>query len=315
MGDSPLLTQPCSLITTLSSSSEQLQSVHDTNIIMKRIHLLLSTCLLHLLVSSAAGLPQYKDEYDYEYDDEELNNADDSEAGPVKQYSAKMRSENQRFDVVAGTTIRMRCDIDNLNSDLYSSVMWKRENEKNTLISSGELIIPDSYRQRTKVTLSNTGSELTIGAAGVEDAGKYKCVLQLPGQQEQSVVHTVVIRGSLNEQESSSLQFSGSVGDEMILRCDTASSSGHTPRVSWSKQNGELPVDGKHSEDGSVYTVTRLQHQDQGVYVCTAQNDQDSVQQVVQVTVKDSSSEANSGSRILLTHVWSVVVMFAVLCL
>ena len=122
---------------------------------MKRIHLLLSTCLLHLLVSSAAGLfvwtkkslwrisswlsikiqstnsfryktshsshvsglPQYKDEYDYEYDDEELNNADDSEAGPVKQYSAKMRSENQRFDVVAGTTIRMRCDIDNLNSE------------------------------------------------------------------------------------------------------------------------------------------------------------------------------------------------------
>jgi len=266
-------------------------------------------------VSSAAGLPQYKDEYDYEYDDEELNNADDSEAGPVKQYSAKMRSENKRFDVVAGTTIRMRCDIDNLNSDLYSSVMWKRENEKNTLISSGEMIIPDSYRQRTRVKLSSTGSELTIGAAGVEDAGKYKCVLQLPGQQEQSVVHTVVIRGSLNEQESSSLEFSGSVGDEMILRCDTASSSGHTPRVSWSKQNGELPADGKHSEDGSVYTVTRLQHQDQGVYVCTAQNDQDSVQQVVQVTVKDSSSEANSGSRILLTHVLSVVVMFAVLCL
>ena len=64
-----------------------------------------------------SGLPQYKDEYDYEYDDEELNNADDSEAGPVKQYSAKMRSENQRFDVVAGTTIRMRCDIDNLNSE------------------------------------------------------------------------------------------------------------------------------------------------------------------------------------------------------
>ena len=36
---------------------------------------------------------------------------------------------------------------------------------------------------------------MTIGAAGAEDAGKYKCVLKIHGQPEQSVSHTVVIKG------------------------------------------------------------------------------------------------------------------------
>ena len=46
------------------------------------------------------------------------------------------------------------------------------------------------------MSVSSTGSELTIGAAGVEDAGRYNCSLVL-GDTIQSVIHTVVITGDV----------------------------------------------------------------------------------------------------------------------
>ena len=50
------------------------------------------------------------------------------------------------------------------------------------------------YKKRTKVSVTETGSELMIGAAGAEDGGEYNCSLTLGGA-TQSVVHTVVIKG------------------------------------------------------------------------------------------------------------------------
>ena len=52
------------------------------------------------------------------------------------------------------------------------------------------------YKKRSKVSVSETGSELMIGAAGAEDGGEYNCSLTL-GAATQSVVHTVVIRGEI----------------------------------------------------------------------------------------------------------------------
>ena len=52
------------------------------------------------------------------------------------------------------------------------------------------------YKKRAKVSVSSKGSELTIGAAGAEDAGRYNCSLVL-GDTIQSVIHTVVITGDV----------------------------------------------------------------------------------------------------------------------
>lgn len=52
------------------------------------------------------------------------------------------------------------------------------------------------YKKRSKVSVTETGSELMIGAAGAEDGGEYNCSLTLGGD-TQSVVHTVVIKGGL----------------------------------------------------------------------------------------------------------------------
>ena len=46
------------------------------------------------------------------------------------------------------------------------------------------------------MSVSETGSELMIGAAGAEDGGEYNCSLTL-GAATQSVVHTVIIRGEI----------------------------------------------------------------------------------------------------------------------
>ena len=61
-----------------------------------------------------SGLPQYYDDYD-DYEDEEYSNSDET-LDPVKTYKAKMRSDSERVEVRAGTTIRLSCHIDNLNS-------------------------------------------------------------------------------------------------------------------------------------------------------------------------------------------------------
>ena len=53
------------------------------------------------------------------------------------------------------------------------------------------------YKKRSKVSMSETGSELMIGAAGAEDGGEYNCSLTLGGA-TQAVVHTVVITGQLS---------------------------------------------------------------------------------------------------------------------
>ena len=53
------------------------------------------------------------------------------------------------------------------------------------------------YKKRAKVSVSETGSELMIGAAGAEDGGEYNCSLTLGGA-TQAVVHTVVITGQLS---------------------------------------------------------------------------------------------------------------------
>ena len=56
------------------------------------------------------------------------------------------------------------------------------------------------YKKRSKVSVSETGSELMIGAAGAEDGGEYNCSLTLGGA-TQAVVHTVVIKGQLTHPE------------------------------------------------------------------------------------------------------------------
>ena len=90
--------------------------------------------------------------------------------------------------------------------------------------------VVQDYTKRAVVKMSQTGTELTIAAAGSADAGRYKCSLTV-GNNTQVLVQTVHIRG----ETSTDKLLVVSQGDEMTLSCNT-SEDGDTPSVSWSKE-------------------------------------------------------------------------------
>jgi len=263
-----------------------------------------------------AGLPQYLSSYDYNYEDEEYNLSEDLDAKKIdpSNYNAKMNTKGTTVEVTAGTTISLNCDIQNLHADLYEFVMWKRANSANTIISTGDTIIDTEYSKRAKVSFSDHGSELTIGAAGVEDGGDYVCSLMLPSN-IQTVTHKVVIKGVASIENTKQAELTLSEGDDMTLECNTLTPDGapHT-NVKWSKQGGMLP-NGEMEEETSTLKVLNVKLQDGGVYICTASDDQEkiNIHKTVQVNVQESSTEPNTAKRLLISHL-SVLIVTLLLC-
>jgi len=132
---------------------------------MKCSHWITGGLALLLLISIGSGFPQYSpNDYDYDtnYADEEYGDDgyDDVERRlEVQDYNAILDTRGQRLEVTAGTTIRLECSVMNLSPDLYQSVIWSRNNKKNTIISIGETLLDEEYKKRSKVSMSETGSD------------------------------------------------------------------------------------------------------------------------------------------------------------
>lgn len=54
--------------------------------------------------------------------------------------------------------------------------------------------------------------------------------------------------------------------------------------VHWQKEHGQLPEHA--SEDSGTLTITNVQYDDSGIYVCQAQNELEIVEQKVTVNVE-----------------------------
>ena len=111
--------------------------------------------------------------------------------------------------------------------------MWSRLDQRNTLISAGEKILPTEYQSRGKVVVDQGGSILTIAVAEEQDAGKYKCTLTL-GNTLQQVEHMVVVRGEPVIHSNTPAKLSLSTGDEMRLTCEISGPS--STSVTWTKK-------------------------------------------------------------------------------
>ena len=61
------------------------------------------------------GFPQYSSNYDYDYEDEEYSVPE--EDLDLKDYNAKLVMKSKTVEVDAGTTIRLNCEINNLNRE------------------------------------------------------------------------------------------------------------------------------------------------------------------------------------------------------
>merc|ERR1711976_180472 len=246
--------------------------------------------ILHYCSHTSTGFPQYSSNYDYDYEDEEYSISE--EDLDLKDYNTHLVMKSKTVEVDAGTTIRLNCEINNLNPELNQYVMWKRENSANTFISTGDTIVNEEYSSRAKVSFTESGSELTITAAGPEDSGRYMCKLALPDN-TQSVTHIVIVRGEPKESDDTPAHLTVSEGDDMKLTCTISDKS--KASASWSKQGGLLP-NGKEEEETSVLSVDNVKMKDSGVYMCTASdhNGNRLIHKMVKVKVQELSQDPNS---------------------
>ena len=74
------------------------------------------------------------------------------------------------------------------------SIIWSKEDAKQTIIAMGTKVLNQEYKNRATVTVDDKGSTLTIGIAKSEDAGRYKCSVAVKTNPPE-VKHTVRIKG------------------------------------------------------------------------------------------------------------------------
>lgn len=72
------------------------------------------------------------------------------------------------------------------------------------------------------------------------------------------------------------------VGDRLELRCQASGSP--KPTIRWEKEGGQLPT--QHNIQDGVLTIYRLERQDAGRYICTAESEVGSSRDVTYVGVQ-----------------------------
>lgn len=210
-------------------------------------------------------------EYDYDYGEEETESKEkENSAGGANfsKYSLNIETEEKTIQVAAGTTIRLPCKVDNLPKEVWQNLFWSRLDSSKTIIATGERVLGE-WRGRARVTVTEQGSSLVITLAREQDAGKYKCRVALDTDNSREVVHTVIITGEQIIDTKSPEQIAISQGDDLTLSCNTSS----TTKVSWNREGKALPR-GLTSFEGNVFTLSSIQAEEAGIYVCRAEDEQ-----------------------------------------
>jgi len=73
---------------------------------------------------------------------------------------------------------------------------------------------------------------------------------------------------------------------------------------------------GEMEEETSTLKVINVKLQDGGVYICTASDDQEkiNIHKTVQVNVQESSTDPNSAKRLLISHLFVLIVTLLLCC-
>ena len=91
------------------------------------------------------GFPQYSssdydEEYDTDYGNEEYDTKEANvDAKDLSEYNPQMSTKSKTIEVDAGTTIRLNCDIENLNRKLkVNPMLFRLITESKCIIDVGE---------------------------------------------------------------------------------------------------------------------------------------------------------------------------------
>jgi len=215
---------------------------------------------------SLAGLPQSDYSSDYTYDDDDTVDTDvDSPKVDYSSYNIKIITKPKQIQVAAGTTLRLPCEVDNLAKELYPNVIWTKKGASHTIIATGSTVL-GGYTERAKVNLGKQGSSLMITLAQKEDAGQYKCSLEL-GDNRKEIVHQVTVQGESLIQSISPASIRINKGDDLVLSCNSSEET----TASWTRDDGSLQ-EGRSSQKEGILTLTGIQEEEGGTYSCTARD-------------------------------------------
>ncbi|XP_070493766.1 protein amalgam isoform X3 [Chironomus tepperi] len=166
-------------------------------------------------------------------------------------------SRSETFKFVAGDTIRLPCEVSNVDNFI---VAWKRGI---AIISAGTVkVTPDP-----RVRLGN-GYSLEIRDAVPQDAGDYIC--QIATLEPREITHTVeILVPARIHHISSGGHLQVKKGGSVRIEC--SASGNPSPNVTWTRKNNVLP-----SGDEKLYAPTlSIENMDRhkgGIYICTANN-------------------------------------------
>jgi len=271
---------------------------------MKLVMILHICCLVLVCFSHGLlGLPKQDESYayyneqeykdDYDYGDEDTPSVEVEGAAAVLTHRPVIISEPINTDVDNGMTIRLPCVVDKLPGEI--PIIWKKEDEKKTIIAMGSRIIEPEYQERATVMVDENGSTLTIGIAKFEDAGQYKCSVSVPNPPE--IKHTVRIQAPPTIESSTPSLLEVSVGDDLTLNCKGKGSP--KPTITWSRIGNNLP-DGSQKTKGDSLNLSDVTRKHVGTYKCTASNDNgQGVSKLIEVVVNHAPEIEVSDSLVL----------------
>ncbi|BFZ23346.1 hypothetical protein BsWGS_26385 [Bradybaena similaris] len=176
-----------------------------------------------------------------------------NEAGTVNGYSIIAVEDQQIVSrdagvnrVRVGDRVDLECVVQGIASPVVTWTKMDGPLPQSAIIGSGILIIPE---------------------VRAEDAGTYLCTVPTPAGAVRSRVLLVVEAPPVISTQQD--YTTAALGTPTQLRCEASGSP--QPRISWVKEDGELPIDHNLVDGGDLY-IPKVSAEDGGTYNCLASN-------------------------------------------
>ncbi|KAL5013502.1 hypothetical protein ScPMuIL_007772 [Solemya velum] len=139
---------------------------------------------------------------------------------------------------------------------------------------------------------TQSDGRLSIHPVTAADAGEYRCtVTNSAGSNEGYALVEVQVPPTVAVSDK---DVTGRVGDRLELRCQVSGSP--KPTIRWQKESGHLPI--QHNIQDGVLTIYRLEQQDAGRYICTAESEVGSSRDFTYVDVQSGGPDINTDVRV-----------------